>query len=288
MFFIGVYAIIPERKVVSCENLNVLGVFSLNIKVPIKSYKGDGKFAYACYSIKDSEVVFPFLKRLDQERYRIRYDEGNQEDDNIDALRRHNIKKCEMFLIFMSENFLLSTYCLNQLEMAKQFGVKMYMIFVDHGESVDQASKLFAERVNSIRTDECSEDVVLDVMNQLLADCQEPPAADEHIYTYEELLDEVYPDQQNESSGLFEATVSQDSEKIQKSAASASKAAKAAITQKREKKSKEFFNAVLVVGVMVVIALLIYFFFGDQINEVLHPEEVVNFAPSPIHWFGIR
>ena len=98
----------------------------------------------------------------------------------------------------------------------------------------------------------------------------------------------MYPDQQNESSGLFEATVSQDSEKIQKSAASASKAAKAAITQKREKKSKEFFNAVLVVGVMVVIALLIYFFFGDQINEVLHPEEVVNFVPSPIRWLGIR
>ena len=252
----------------------------MNIKKPFNSYKGDSKFAYACYSVKDSDIVFPFLKKLNEERYRIRYDEGVQEDDTVDALRKHNIKKCDMFLMFMSNNFLLSTYCLNQLELAKQFGVNMYMIFVDHGESFDQANRLFAERVNSISMNECSDDVILDVMNQLLETCQEPPKVDEHIYTYEELLDEVYPDQQNESSSLFEATVNQDSEKIEKSAASAAKAAKTAITQKRQRKSREFFNAVLVVGVMVVIALLILFFFGDQINEVLHPDEVVNFIPA--------
>ncbi len=253
----------------------------MNIKKPFKSYKGDGKFAYACYSIEDYEYVFPFLKKLDDDRYRIRYDEGVQDEDTVDALRKHNIKKCEIFLIFMSKNFLLSTYCLNQLELAQSFGDKMYMICIDGADTLDQAEKLFPEHINSVRTDECEEDVILDVINQLLVDCQEPPKEDEHIYTYEELLDEVYPDQQNESSNVFEATaVNQDSEKIEKSAAVASTAVKTASAQKRQKKSHEFFNAVLVVGVMVVIALLIFFFFGDQINEVLNPDEVVNFIPA--------
>lgn len=258
----------------------VLGVFSLNIKKPFNSYKGDGKFAYACYAIADSDYVFPLLKKLDQDRYRIRYDEGVQDEESVDALRKHNIKKCDTFLIFMSQNFLLSTYCLNQLELAQQFDVNMYLIYIDGEQTVEQASRLFAERVNSIRSDECTEDVILDVLGQLLEPCQEPEKVEDRVYTYEELLDEVYPGQKNESSGVFEATVSQDTEKIEKSAASAVTASKTAITQKRQKKGRELLNAIVVVAVMIAIALLLYFLFGDQINEALNPDEVVNFIPA--------
>lgn len=259
---------------------NVLGVFSLNLKKPFNSYKGDGKFAYACYSVEDSDYVFPVLKKLNEDRYRIRYDEGVQDEDTVDALRKHNIKKCDVFLVFMSQNFLLSPYCLNQLELAQNFGANMYIIYLDGAQTVDLASKLFSERVNSIRTDECSEDVILDVLSQLLDECQEPVREDEHVYTYDELLDEVYPGQKNESTGVFEATVNQDTEKIEKSAASAMAASKTAMTQKKNRKSKDFLNAILVVGVMIVIAIILYFFFGDQIHEALNPDEVVNFIPA--------
>lgn len=265
----------------------VLGVFSLNIKKPFNSYKGDGKFAYACYSIEDSDYVFPLLKTLNDNRYRIRYDEGVQEDEHVDALRKHNIKKCDIFLIFMSKNFLLSPYCLNQLELAQNFGVNMYMIYIDGPETVNQASKLFSERVNSIRTDECPDDVIMEVMEQLLESCLEPEKVEERVYTYEELLDEVYPGQKNESSGVFEATVSQDEAKIEKSAASAVKASKVAITQKHQKNGREFLNAVVVVIVMIVLVALLYFLFGDQLNEALNPDEVVNFIPVSIRTTSI-
>ena len=91
------------------------------LKKPIKSFKGDGKFVYACYSLEDSEVVFPILVKLDQNRYRIRYDECNQEEVKVDALRKHNIKNCEVFLAFLSQKALQSPYVVNQLEMAQSF-----------------------------------------------------------------------------------------------------------------------------------------------------------------------
>lgn len=256
----------------------------MNLKKPFNSYKGDGQFAYACYSIEDSDIVFPILKKLDQDRYRIRYDEGVQDEIEVDALRKHNIKKCDIFLLFMSQNFLLSPYCLNQLELAQNFGVNMYIIYIDGETTVSMASKLFSERVNSIRSDECPEDTILDVLSQLLDQnqCQEPERQEERVYTYDELLDEVYPNQRNESTGVFEATVNQDTEKIQKSAASATSAAKTASTQKRTKKTKELLNAIVVVGAMILIAIVLYFFFGDQINEMLNPDEVVNFIPVSI------
>ena len=136
--------------------------------------------------------------------------------------------------------------------------------------------------MNGIRTDECSEDVIMDVMEQLLENCREPEKVEERVYTYDELLDEVYPEQKNESSGVFEATVSQDAAKIEKAAASAATASKKAITQKRQKNGKEFINAVVVVAVMIALAILLYFLFGDQINEALNPDEVVNFIPTSI------
>ena len=118
--------------------IKVLEVFSLNVKKPFNSYKGDGKFAYACYSIEDMDYVFPLLKKLNDNRYRIRYDEGVQDEDTVDALRRHNIKRCDVFLIFMSKNLLLSPYCLSQLELAQRFGVNMYMIYLDGGDTLSQ------------------------------------------------------------------------------------------------------------------------------------------------------
>lgn len=256
----------------------------MNLKKPFNSYKGDGQFAYACYAIDDSDTVFPILKKLDAERYRIRYDEGVQDEIEVDALRKHNIKKCDVFLVFMSQNFLLSPYCLNQLELAQNFEVNTYIVYLDGEPTVSMASKLFPEQVPSLRLDETPEDTVLDVLSQLLDQnqCQEPEREEEHVYTYNELLDEVYPGQKNESSGVFEATVNQDTEKIEKSAASASSASKVASTQKRTRKAKELINAIIVVGVMILIAIVLYFFFGDQINEILNPDEVVNFIPVPL------
>ena len=104
-------------------------VFELNIiKKPIKSFKGDGKFVYVCYSLEDSEIVFPILTKLDKRRFRIRYDECNQEEITVNALRKHNIKNCEVFLAFLSKKALESPYVVNQLEMAQSFESNMFLV----------------------------------------------------------------------------------------------------------------------------------------------------------------
>lgn len=250
------------------------------IKKPFKSFRGDGKFAYACYLLDDSETVFPLLTKLSERRYRIRYDECNQEEIQVDALRKHNIKNCEVFLAFLSQKALQSPYVVNQLEMAQSFDANVYLVCLDGQETFDMGLKMFGENVQGIRMDESDEETMLAVMDQLLKDCQEPEKIEERVFTYEELLDEVYPDQQNANNEAFVNTTDQDSDKIKKAAASSGKASLVAKTQKRQKNGRSFLNAVLVVGAMLAITFIIYLFFGDQIREVLHPDEVVNFIPA--------
>lgn len=251
----------------------------MNVKKPFKSYKGDGKFAYACYALDDSDFVFPFLLKLHNQRYRIRYDEGVQDEVEVDALRKHNIRHCDVCIVFMSEKALLSQYFLNQIEIAQRFDVNIYIVYIDGAATVEKGSKFFDARVRNIRADECSENTMFDVVCQLLEPCQEPEDEKERVYTYDELLDEVYPNVENKSREAFEAVAQHDSTKIQESAASAVDAAKAAKAQKLKKNGLAFLNAVLVVGVMIVVAICLYFFFGDQIRAFLYPDEVVNFVP---------
>ncbi len=253
----------------------------MNIKKPFKSFRGDGKFAYVCYSLEDSEAVFPLLTKLVNSRYRIRYDECNQEDAKVDAYRKHNIKNCEVLLAFLSQKALQSPYVMNQLEMVQTFESNLYVVYLDGQETVDQVNRMFGTEVKGIRISESDEETILDVMSQLLKDCQEPERIEERVLTYDELLDEVYPDQENSNKESFVNTTDHDNDHIKKAAASAVKASKTAKTQKLQKHGRSFINAVLVVGAMLAIAFLIYVFFGDQLNEILHPDEVVNFIPAP-------
>lgn len=254
-------------------------VLALNIvKKPIKSFKGDGKFVYVCYSLEDSEVVFPLLVKLEKNRYRIRYDECNQEEVKVDALRKHNIKNCEVFLAFLSQKALLSPYVLNQLEMAQALESNVFLVYIDGQETADSATRMFGEDVKGIKLDETDENDLMEVFDQLLKECQEPEKIEERVFSYEELLDEVYPDQENANKDSFINNTDQDSDKIKKAAASATKASAIAKKQKRQKNGRSFFNAVLVVGAMALIAFLIYLFFGEQISEMLSEENrVVNF-----------
>ena len=120
------------------------------IKKPFKSYKGDGKFAYACYSLEDMDFVFPFLLKLNDNRYRIRYDEGVQDEVEVDALRKHNIKNCEVLLVFMSQKALSSIYFMKQLEMAQKLEITPYIIYLDHETTFAQGAQLFGEDVKGL------------------------------------------------------------------------------------------------------------------------------------------
>ena len=164
--------------------------------------------------------------------------------------------------------------------MAQSFGSNVYVVSIDGKETVEQATRMFGEDTKSINLQESEEETVIEVLEQLLNECQEPEEIEERVLTYDELLDEVYPDQENANKEIFINNTDQENETIKKSAASAAKASKTAKTQRRQKNGRSFLNALLVVGAMIAIAFIIYLFFGDQLNEILHPDEVVNFIPA--------
>ncbi len=85
---------------------------------PFEAYKGNQPFIFASYAHKDKMVVFQMLARLKQEGFRLWYDEGidpgNEWPDEIAVA----LDNCYMFIVFISENSVLSQNVKNEINYA--------------------------------------------------------------------------------------------------------------------------------------------------------------------------
>ena len=79
------------------------------------AYTGTEKYIFISYSHKDADEVYPVIARLQEEGYRIWYDEGNKCGDDFNKKIAAHIKKCYCFITLMSENYLASEYCIDEL-----------------------------------------------------------------------------------------------------------------------------------------------------------------------------
>lgn len=84
-----------------------------------QSYEGDKPFVFISYSHRDSDVVYPFISKL-QKFVNVWFDDGIHlgVDFNDDIIS--HIKKCEVFLFIATEGSLESEYCRKEIRFAAQ------------------------------------------------------------------------------------------------------------------------------------------------------------------------
>ena len=103
------------------------------MKPPVP-YRGDEPYIFISYSHKDSRKVWPVIEQMQADGYRVWYDEGidpgTEWDENIAA----HVKNCSFFIAFMSENYLASDNCKDELNYSRDLDKQQLIIYLDKVE----------------------------------------------------------------------------------------------------------------------------------------------------------
>ena len=97
-------------------------------------YKGDQSYIFISYAHKDSALVWPVVDRMQKDGYRVWYDEGidpgTEWDENIAA----HVNGCSFFIAFLSENYLASDNCKDELNFARDQGKQRILVYLEDVE----------------------------------------------------------------------------------------------------------------------------------------------------------
>lgn len=96
----------------------------------MKSYEGQESYIFFSYCHADKEKVLAVADKLFQMNFRVWYDKyldiGEPFDDDI----AEHIRNCEVFIIFLSEDYLKSEYCDMELKYAQSKGRKCFAVYL--------------------------------------------------------------------------------------------------------------------------------------------------------------
>ena len=97
----------------------------------IRAYAGNGDYIFVSYAHRDSARVYPILEQMQQDGYRVWFDEGidpgTEWDENIAA----HVCGCNYFIAFLSGNYLASDNCKDELNYARDLGKKRLLVYLE-------------------------------------------------------------------------------------------------------------------------------------------------------------
>jgi hypothetical protein len=95
------------------------------------AYHGDQPYVFISYAHKDSETVHHVVRRLQQDGYRVWYDEGIAPGSNWDVYISEHLDRCSNVLSFVSKAYVKSPNCRDELALSRRKGKPMNLIFLE-------------------------------------------------------------------------------------------------------------------------------------------------------------
>ncbi len=96
-----------------------------------EAYKGDKPYIFISYAHKDSETVLPVIARLQEDGFRVWYDEGIAPGSNWDVyISEHLDGSCNV-LGFLSKSYVKSQNCRDELALTRAKGKPMNLVYID-------------------------------------------------------------------------------------------------------------------------------------------------------------
>ncbi len=120
---------------------------------PFSSYNGDAPYIFISYAHDDQNEVFKHIKRLNQEGFRIWYDEGIEPGVNWYETLESRIRNCECILLFISKRAQQSQYISKEITCAIEHNKHVVCIMLDD-ESLKGPFKLMLCDTQSIKKNE--------------------------------------------------------------------------------------------------------------------------------------
>lgn len=91
-------------------------------------------YIFISYAHRDSERVFPILMTMRRECYNIWYDEGINPGTEWDENIATHITNCSFFVAFVSEAYMQSENCKDELNYARDLDKELLIIYLDNVE----------------------------------------------------------------------------------------------------------------------------------------------------------
>ena len=100
----------------------------------IKPYGGDGSYIFFSYSHMNTKEVLEVIERLQADGYNVWFDEGITPGSEWDENIAHHIDKCSYFIGYITNNYINSQNCRDELNYARDLNKERLLIY---GEEVE-------------------------------------------------------------------------------------------------------------------------------------------------------
>lgn len=98
------------------------------------AYKGNDPYIFVSYCHKDDARVWPMIEGLQKRGMRVWYDEGIEWGSHWDQVIFEHLSGCACVVAFVTENFLQSENCMDEISFAKDEQKGPFIVFLDNLE----------------------------------------------------------------------------------------------------------------------------------------------------------
>jgi hypothetical protein len=137
-------------------------------KVPFDAYKGTKPYIFISYSHKNMREVFGIIRKLNESRYRIWYDEGIEPGNEWPEVVGKALLGSTQFLVFMSRSAANSRNVRNEINLAFSEGKNIIVVYLEK-TNLTEGMKLQIGTVQFINRFELGTKEFIDKLKSVLA-----------------------------------------------------------------------------------------------------------------------
>jgi len=104
---------------------------------PFSAYKGDDPYIFVSYAHEDAELVYPQIEWLHNQGFNIWYDEGISPGSTWREELAQAVKKCDLFLLFVTPQSTASDNCQKEVNFALDEGHPLLAVHLDRTDLPD-------------------------------------------------------------------------------------------------------------------------------------------------------
>lgn len=95
-------------------------------------YSGEKAYMFISYAHKDKQEVYPVINKLLDDGFRVWYDDGIDPGTEWDENIAKHIEECGYFIPFISENYLKSSNCKDELNFARDLDKDRFLVYLEN------------------------------------------------------------------------------------------------------------------------------------------------------------
>ena len=119
-------------------------------RMNIQPYIGSDKYIFISYAHKDKESIYSIIERMISDNYRVWYDEGIDPGTEWDENIAEHVEKSDLFIAFISNNYLDSDNCKDELNYARDLKKSRLLVYIEPDVVLPKGMAMRLNRIQSI------------------------------------------------------------------------------------------------------------------------------------------